>query len=439
MKKIYLLVFALLIAHTSQSQSWPFVGAAGQGLNAQYGVYAADILAVSDKEVYTALFQTDISAGDKSLKVYQYDGASWKMISTLSTDVVIGKVYFRKSKTGTIFIAYSKISPQSNYNIYVKKLTAGNFVSVGDSLPLTSGISYFGFDIDNNDNPIVLGSKSFVLDPTRVSKNVNGVWSHTTVPNGAGVTIEENNTLVDDQNNLIFMYVKTAFVNGALASVVNIDTMFSNNTITTGTENISNKFTTFFNMLHDANNNITILNREGAGSSSYVKTFTFRSGKWNESATDTVPFVLTGNLAMSASGKIVAASLDGKVSVGPKFNTIITQPSTNTICYKITCNGEKGYAIYGTGIVSGELNTSIGINKSSTIALSVYPNPTSNTLYFNTSKTIASINVYSQDGRLLMQETTSESLSLEALQNGLYFVEAIFENGEIGRAKVMKQ
>lgn len=439
MKKIYVFIFAMFIAHYSQAQSWPFVGAAGQGLNAQYGVYASDILAVSDNEVYTALFQTDNSAADKSLKVYKYDGSTWTMISTLSTDVVIGKVYFRKSKLGTIFIAYSKISPQSNYNIFVKKLTAGNFVSVGDSLPLTSGISYFGFDIDNNDNPFVLGSKSFVLDPTRVSKNVNGVWSHTTVPNGTGATIDENNTLVDDQNNLIFMYVKTGFVNGALASIVNVDTLFSNNTITTGIENISNKFTTFFNMLHDANNNITILNREGAGSSSYIKTFTFGNGKWNESVLDTVPFVISSNIAMSASGKIVAASADGKISVGPKFNTILTQPSTNTMCYKIACNGEKGYAIYSTGIVSGELNTSIGINKNSNIALSVYPNPTSSNLYFNTKETITSISIYSQDGRLIMQQKASENLSLEALQSGLYFVEAIFENGEIGRTKVIKQ
>ncbi len=41
--------------------------------------------------------------------------------------------------------------------------------------------------------------------------------------------------------------------------------------------------------------------------------------------------------------------------------------------------------------------------------------------------------------QLLMQQTATQNLSLETLQNGLYFVEAIFENGEIGRAKVMKQ
>lgn len=439
MKKMYLIIIALFITQYAQSQSWPFIGGAGQGMNPQNMIHTADILPIADNDVYTAVFQTDIGGNDKSLKVYHYDGGAWQTHSTLSTDAVIGSVYFRKSKAGTVFIAYAKISPQFNYFIYVKKLVNGKFVSVGDSLGLTSGIKYFGFDVDHKDNPYVLGSKSSILDPTRISKNVNGVWSHYTIPNATGVTIEENNTMVDDQNNLIFMYVKSALVGGALANIIMVDTLFSDLTFSTGTESITAKYPSFTNLVYDANNKPTIINREGLGSSTLFRTYTLANGQWNQSAADTLTFPFSTHLAMSASGKIIAASLDAKISIGPMFNTLLSQSNTGTICYKLKCNGEKGYAVYSTGIVSGDLNVSIGMNKKSTVDLAVYPNPTTNTFYLNTNEAIQTIRVYSQDGRLLLQENAQESISLEALQNGYYLVEVIFENGEIGRAKVMKQ
>lgn len=435
MKKIYLIIFALFIAQYAQSQSWPFIGGAGQGINPQNMIHAADILPVADNDVYTAVFQTDIGGNDKSLKVYHYDGSAWQTHSTLSTDAVIGSVYFRKSKVGTVFIAYAKISPQFNYFIYVKKLVNGKFVSVGDSLGLTSGIKYFGFDVDHKDNPFVLGSKSSILDPIRISKNVNGVWSHYNVPNSSGITIEENNTMVDDQNNLVFMYVKSALVGGALANVIMVDTLFSDLSFSTGTESIAAKYPSSTNFVYDGNKNPTIINREGT----LFRTYTIANGQWNQRSADTVTFPFSTHLAMSGSGKIIAASLDAKIAIGPLFNTLLSQSGAGTICYKIKCNGEKGYAVYSTGIVSGDLNVSIGINQKSALDLAVYPNPTTHRLYFNTKEAIQTIRVYSQDGRLLIQENAEESLSLEALQNGFYLVEVIFENGEIGRAKVMKQ
>lgn len=439
MKKTYLLIITILISNISWAQTWPYVGAAGQGIDPQNLIQTADVFAISDNDVYSAVFQTDIGGNNKSLKVYHFDGTTWQSHSTLSTDVVIGSIYFRKSRMGTIFLAYSQLGAQSNYFIYVKKLVNGSFVSVGDSLPLTSGIKYFGFDVDNNNNPFVLGSKSFILDPTRISKNVNGVWSHTQVPNASGATIEENNTLVDDNNNLIFMYGKALLVNGVLSNSIMVDTLLSNNTLSTGTESIVAKYPSFSNLLFDANNTLSILNRETIGNNAIVKIYKVTNGAWSNASTDTVNFTFSLQNAMSAKGKIIAASTDGKVALAPSFNSFIHQPSTAGTCYKLRCFAETGYAIYSTGIVRGELNSSIGINNTKQLNLIAFPNPSTKYVQLNTNQIIQSIKVYNIEGKLLLQNQDSQSINIEDLNTGLYLVEVQFKNGEMGRAKVLKQ
>ncbi len=439
MKKIILLLFAIVIVQKASAQSWPFLGSPGQGLDPQLGTNAADLLVVSETEVYSVVFQLDAFANNNVLRLYKYDGSTWTTMSSLGADAsTIGRIYLRKSKLGTLFIAYSKLGAQFNYNIFVKKLVNGNFVSVGDSLGLTSGVNYFGFEIDNNDIPIVLGSKSSLLDPIRISKHENGTWVHTTVPNASGVTIEENNAFVDAQNNLIFMYGKAQMVSGVFVSSVFIDT-FSNNTITSGSENINTKFTTSSYLLRDANNNMTVFNKEGGTGETYIKTYTLSNGVWNASPLDTIPLSFVNGIAMSASGKIVLANSDAKIYVGPSFNSPVSNPDANTFCLKLTCSGEKGYAIYNTGVVSGELTSSVGIESQKIVQLNAYPNPAENFIRFNTSAQIKTLKVISSDAKVVLQVSSPTEISVEGLDAGLYFLEALLEDGSIARSKILKQ
>lgn len=438
MKKIYLLFAALLLVQISYSQSWPFLGSAGQGLNTQLGINASDILAVSDNEVYTAVYQLDAFANNKVLNLYKYDGNTWSQMSSLGIDgSIIGRVYLLKSSQGNLFVAYSRLGSQSNYNIFIKKLVNGNFVSVGDSLPLTSGINYFGFEVDNNDIPLVLGSKTSILDPAKISKYENGTWNHYTIPNSGGVTIEEKNTFVDAQNNLIFLYAKSQMVGGVFVTSVFLDT-FTNNTVTSGKDMLNTKFMTASYMLRDANNNITIFNKEGGIGQSFVKTYTYSNNTWNESALDTVPLNLINGIAMSASGKIVLSNSDGKIYTSPNFNSPVSNPDAGTYCLRLTCSGEKGYAIYNTGVVSGDLNSVVGLNLNTFTKLKAYPNPTKDILYIDNHNT-HTINVYSYLGKLVLQSNNAKSIDLSSLETGLYIIESLSINGEVARAKVHKQ
>ena len=214
---------------------------------------------------------------------------------------------------------------------------------------------------------------------------------------------------------------------------------FSNNTITSGNENINTKFTTSSYLLRDANNNMTVFNKEGGTGETYIKTYTLSNGVWNASPLDTIPLSFVNGIAMSASGKIVLANSDAKIYVGPSFNSPVSNPDANTFCLKLTCSGEKGYAIYNTGVVSGELTSSVGIASQKIIQLNAYPNPAENFIRFNTSAQIKTLKVISSDAKVVLQVSSPTEISVEGLDAGVYFLEAMLADGSIARSKILKQ
>jgi hypothetical protein len=95
----------------------------------------------------------------------------------------------------------------------------------------------------------------------------------------------------------------------------------------------------------------------------------------------------------------------------------------------------KKFVIIQDGITGvNEINQ---INK-----ISIYPNPTSGLVTISSTQTIANIEVFDVTGKLVYNlvnnsKQTNTSLDLSALSNGIYFINAVTENGGISKSKVV--
>ena len=109
-------------------------------------------------------------------------------------------------------------------------------------------------------------------------------------------------------------------------------------------------------------------------------------------------------------------------------------------------NGE----LYIAGIESGEvfkiIDTSLSIDDANQLRISMYPNPTKNLLYFNTSllkNPLNSIKIYDIHGKQIITTTTINNslttIALNTFANGLYFVELVDVTGKKQIKKLIKQ
>ena len=92
----------------------------------------------------------------------------------------------------------------------------------------------------------------------------------------------------------------------------------------------------------------------------------------------------------------------------------------------------------------GAMNCNVGIENiaTETNGLNIYPNPTNSSLTISSNQTIKSITVYNLVGKEILNSIInkkSENISLAAYSNGLYFIKAITENGEIFTKKIVKE
>jgi len=72
--------------------------------------------------------------------------------------------------------------------------------------------------------------------------------------------------------------------------------------------------------------------------------------------------------------------------------------------------------------------------------ITVYPNPTSSKLFFNTPSSIKSIEIYGLDGKLILQKKlNSNYLTVNVLSNGLYYAKLLGKDGKVYQSKFMKE
>jgi len=103
------------------------------------------------------------------------------------------------------------------------------------------------------------------------------------------------------------------------------------------------------------------------------------------------------------------------------------------------------YTIFNEGLYYTKSNQvwKFDINSLSTqslsddAAFSVYPNPSSDVIYFKSDDAIDSINIYDVSGKLVMNCNPSQSVNISILNSGIYFVKASL-NGKTVTKKIIK-
>ncbi len=443
MKKIYATLLLFIgIVNYSNAQNWPHVGTSGLAVNPLFGIYSSDLLVVSETEMYVAAFQMNNGAGEKSLKVNKFDGTNWVSMGEVIANFTVGTIIMRKAPDGSIYLAYSKLNTQNLYELMLMKYDGSKWQNIAPMLNLPSSLSYFDFVIDNNNVPIILGSKALIIEASRVSKFENNAWSHTPIPNSAGSVFNVNSCFVSPQNEFVYTWQKTQVVNGVLEGTIFLDTL-TGTTFTSGTEKMSGKIASSNQLLRDGNNNIIIVNTESIPSNSILTLFKQVNGEWTKTSRDTTGQFLLFNFTTNANGQILCSNSSSKVFLLSNFGTPLYDQSTpfSTI-YKLKALGGKVFALVNNGVIVGDISSGPnGIESTSNLSFGIYPNPSSTSININNVdvNSIEQISIFDVQGKKILQTSNVNNILVEEFNSGIYFVEMLTKDGKVGRTKFIKE
>jgi Flp pilus assembly pilin Flp len=86
-----------------------------------------------------------------------------------------------------------------------------------------------------------------------------------------------------------------------------------------------------------------------------------------------------------------------------------------------------------------DLSSVLGIDDNSLLNFSVYPSPTIGILNINSETTITQIEIYNLLGQLVKSFTDQNTINISSVDQGVYFVKVMDENGNVGSQKVVKK
>ena len=144
--------------------------------------------------------------------------------------------------------------------------------------------------------------------------------------------------------------------------------------------------------------------------------------------------ICTGQTAtLTASGATTYTWSSG----GTSAIEVITPNLTTTY----TVNGTNASGCSNSSIITQNVSLCTGIppftNTSQSI-ITVFPNPTNNSINIQSVFLVNRVNIYSTTGNLV-KACNSEIISVTDLKNGLYFIEVIDEKGSVTKSKFIKQ
>lgn len=135
----------------------------------------------------------------------------------------------------------------------------------------------------------------------------------------------------------------------------------------------------------------------------------------------------------------VAVDNDGNYVVGGAFHTTLfgNNPNVN----QIVSSGDKDFFV--AKLAASECGTTVGTEGFNNITMNVYPNPTTDKVYFETEEKLKWYNVYNQNAQQVKVKTqvneTNYQMSFEGLPTGVYFVLIKTESGKSTTVKVVKE
>ena len=141
----------------------------------------------------------------------------------------------------------------------------------------------------------------------------------------------------------------------------------------------------------------------------------------------------------AASVSVTVPSANGTTSVNTTTGIITFTPTsgfsgTTTFTYQVCDNGSP--ALCATAVVT----VIVGVNSitEKTIISSVYPNPVNNILTIQTEGAIKSSTIVSLEGKVIGNYKSVNSINVESLTKGVYFLELTFENGLTSKSQFVK-
>lgn len=140
-------------------------------------------------------------------------------------------------------------------------------------------------------------------------------------------------------------------------------------------------------------------------------------------------FNLPGAYVPQRSGWIYDSSTDGLTQFAVLDNLL---PDHYTIF------NQDLYYTKSNQVWKFDINSLSTQSLSDDLALSVYPNPSSDMIYFDSTEKIDAIDIYDVRGKLVMScLNTSQSINISKLNSGIYFVKVSL-NGKITTRKIIK-
>lgn len=406
---------------TLNAQTWEYleapdvVSAVTNGMN-------ADMLVVSDNEVYVAM-------GLTSVIIKKFDGVSWSDIPTpLASGNALGNIHIRKSKSSNdLYIAFANLSfsPYA-YFVTVKKYDGSSWSQIGTTLQLPSGGSFFSFALDNNDTPVIIGSAQYSTQVSNVHRFEGSAWVTYPIPNSAGSTFTYNSSFVDDNNNVIFTWTK-----GISASLqyMHVDTLNSTGLLTTP-ENVIVPFSSQAFLVNNGND-FSLYNTytDASYTLGILEIYDLLGGNWTSMSVDTVASNAFSPIGKDPNGENYSG-FQSKLYNVSDFNNPLFEPAQSSLLYSLKFSQNYAYIMVNNGVVRSQLPLSSTTNLNEKISTktnaTVFPNPTNGIVYVTTENNVSTVvELYNVVGEKLSSDKiqgNTHQLNLTSYPSGVYFL-----------------
>ncbi|WP_440698261.1 peptide-N-glycosidase F-related protein [Chryseobacterium sp. 22458] len=99
---------------------------------------------------------------------------------------------------------------------------------------------------------------------------------------------------------------------------------------------------------------------------------------------------------------------------------------------------QKG-EVYLSAYMQGKSNTTLNVKDVKTIDLNIYPNPTADFVNIKSKEDVASISLFSVDGRKLAENYRENRIDLSSYTPGVYFLNIVLKGGITFKHKIIKK
>jgi len=109
--------------------------------------------------------------------------------------------------------------------------------------------------------------------------------------------------------------------------------------------------------------------------------------------------------------------------------------------HAVDINGDGDMDVIATGRSYGKVvwyENTLGLNENTLVEFLVYPSPTMGILTIESKTPITEIEIYNQLGQLVKSNTNQNTIDISSVNQGIYFIKIMDENGDFGTQKVVK-